>query len=326
MRRAAEAGAVVLPAMPGFYHGVRSIRDLVDFVVARICDQLGVDNIARPALGDAERTMLAPLRIMLEMIRFSHTLFALPFALLAAVMAWRPWLSRRHRGPGRYSRLDRPGGMVAPAADRTDHSTIGSARPARDDTRPDVLRGSFMVRNLGFGLLTVILSSAAFAGQACGQAEASAGWTDRVPKVPGASQYFVAPDGRAENAGTKGSPWDLGSVLGGRQRVAPGRHRLGAWWDVQGSQRRRSSKPPLQAQDGAPVIVRGYPGERATLVDCGIVLESTGAPCLGLGPGNPRHGHPAFEAGGAVPRRHPQVQPVPCLRARLQGDQPDHPR
>jgi flavin prenyltransferase len=44
MRRAAEAGAVVLPAMPGFYHGAQSIRDLVDFVVARICDQLGVDN------------------------------------------------------------------------------------------------------------------------------------------------------------------------------------------------------------------------------------------------------------------------------------------
>jgi flavin prenyltransferase len=44
MRRAAEAGAVVLPAMPGFYHGVTSIRDLVDFVVARICDQLGIDG------------------------------------------------------------------------------------------------------------------------------------------------------------------------------------------------------------------------------------------------------------------------------------------
>lgn len=44
MARASQAGAVVLPAMPGFYHGVKSIRDLVDFVVARICDQLGVDN------------------------------------------------------------------------------------------------------------------------------------------------------------------------------------------------------------------------------------------------------------------------------------------
>ncbi len=37
-----EAGAVVLPAAPGFYHGATSIADLVDFVVARICDQLGV--------------------------------------------------------------------------------------------------------------------------------------------------------------------------------------------------------------------------------------------------------------------------------------------
>lgn len=44
MQRVSVAGAVVLPAMPGWYHGVASIRDLVDFVVARICDQLGVPN------------------------------------------------------------------------------------------------------------------------------------------------------------------------------------------------------------------------------------------------------------------------------------------
>jgi 4-hydroxy-3-polyprenylbenzoate decarboxylase len=44
MHRATEAGAVVLPAMPGFYHGARSLGDLVDFVVARICDQLGVEH------------------------------------------------------------------------------------------------------------------------------------------------------------------------------------------------------------------------------------------------------------------------------------------
>jgi len=52
MRRAAEAGAVVLPAMPGFYHGVTSIRDLVDFVVTRICDQLGIDNQLMRRWGD----------------------------------------------------------------------------------------------------------------------------------------------------------------------------------------------------------------------------------------------------------------------------------
>ena len=44
MQCATQAGAVVLPASPGWYHGVTSLRDLVDFVVARICDQLGVEN------------------------------------------------------------------------------------------------------------------------------------------------------------------------------------------------------------------------------------------------------------------------------------------
>ena len=44
MRRVTEAGAVVLPASPGWYHGVESLADLVDFVVARICDQLGVEH------------------------------------------------------------------------------------------------------------------------------------------------------------------------------------------------------------------------------------------------------------------------------------------
>jgi 4-hydroxy-3-polyprenylbenzoate decarboxylase len=44
MLRASQAGAVVLPAMPGFYHGANSIADLVDFVVARICDQLDIPN------------------------------------------------------------------------------------------------------------------------------------------------------------------------------------------------------------------------------------------------------------------------------------------
>jgi flavin prenyltransferase len=42
MKRLSDAGGVVLPAMPGFYHQPKSIGDLVDFVVARICNQLGV--------------------------------------------------------------------------------------------------------------------------------------------------------------------------------------------------------------------------------------------------------------------------------------------
>jgi len=44
MGRAVRAGAVILPAMPGFYHRPESVGQLVDFVVARICDQLGIRN------------------------------------------------------------------------------------------------------------------------------------------------------------------------------------------------------------------------------------------------------------------------------------------
>jgi 4-hydroxy-3-polyprenylbenzoate decarboxylase len=44
MLRLARAGAVVLPANPGFYTHPGKIEDLVDFVVARILDQLGVQH------------------------------------------------------------------------------------------------------------------------------------------------------------------------------------------------------------------------------------------------------------------------------------------
>ncbi|GAB4149148.1 MAG: UbiX family flavin prenyltransferase [Planctomycetaceae bacterium] len=43
MKRLSDAGAVILPAMPGFYHNPLTIHDLIDFVVGRICDQLNLD-------------------------------------------------------------------------------------------------------------------------------------------------------------------------------------------------------------------------------------------------------------------------------------------
>ena len=42
--RLRQAGAVILFAAPGFYHLPQTIDDLVDFVVARCLDQLGVEN------------------------------------------------------------------------------------------------------------------------------------------------------------------------------------------------------------------------------------------------------------------------------------------
>ena len=50
----AEAGAVVLPAMPAFYTLPKSVDDMVDFVVGRVCDQLGVEHRLFPRWGVEE--------------------------------------------------------------------------------------------------------------------------------------------------------------------------------------------------------------------------------------------------------------------------------
>ena len=42
MLRLSHAGAVILPPSPGFYHHPQSVQDMVDFVVARILDHVGV--------------------------------------------------------------------------------------------------------------------------------------------------------------------------------------------------------------------------------------------------------------------------------------------
>ena len=45
---ATEAGAVVLPAAPGFYHRPTEVGQLVDFVVQRVLDLLGLDLSIAP--------------------------------------------------------------------------------------------------------------------------------------------------------------------------------------------------------------------------------------------------------------------------------------
>jgi 4-hydroxy-3-polyprenylbenzoate decarboxylase len=48
-----EAGAVVIPAAPGFYHRPTTVAELVDFIVQRVLDQLDLDiEIARRWTGD----------------------------------------------------------------------------------------------------------------------------------------------------------------------------------------------------------------------------------------------------------------------------------
>ncbi len=52
MLRLSDAGATILPANPGFYHHPESIDALVDFVVARILDQLRIEHTLMPRWGN----------------------------------------------------------------------------------------------------------------------------------------------------------------------------------------------------------------------------------------------------------------------------------
>lgn len=47
-------GAVVLPAAPGFYHRPTSVEALIDFIVARILNQLGIEHRLMPRWGEAQ--------------------------------------------------------------------------------------------------------------------------------------------------------------------------------------------------------------------------------------------------------------------------------
>jgi len=51
MTRVKQAGATLLFLAPGFYHGAESVDDLVDFIVLRCLDQLGLEHDAARRWG-----------------------------------------------------------------------------------------------------------------------------------------------------------------------------------------------------------------------------------------------------------------------------------
>lgn len=53
MLRLVRAGAVILPPSPGFYQHPQSVQDIVDFVVARVLDQVGVSHSLMQRWGEA---------------------------------------------------------------------------------------------------------------------------------------------------------------------------------------------------------------------------------------------------------------------------------
>lgn len=51
MLKLVRSGAVILPANPGFYHHPQTVQDMIDFVVARILDHLGIIHTLIPRWG-----------------------------------------------------------------------------------------------------------------------------------------------------------------------------------------------------------------------------------------------------------------------------------
>ena len=52
MLKLTNMGAIILPASPGFYMQPQNINELIDFIVARVLDQLGVDQDLMPRWGE----------------------------------------------------------------------------------------------------------------------------------------------------------------------------------------------------------------------------------------------------------------------------------
>ena len=52
MLRLAQAGATIMPANPGFYFNPQTVEEIIDFMVARILDHLGVEHTLSQRWGD----------------------------------------------------------------------------------------------------------------------------------------------------------------------------------------------------------------------------------------------------------------------------------
>ena len=110
MLRAQQAGAVIMPAIPSFYHHPKTIDDLVTQYVCRVLAQMDLPPGTTCTAGRASRnvkegggvsstSMASRIRTVLEMIKFEHSVFALPFALTGALLAARATHQPPHGWP-----------------------------------------------------------------------------------------------------------------------------------------------------------------------------------------------------------------------------------
>jgi hypothetical protein len=127
-------------------------------------------------------------------------------------------------------------------------------------------------RASGLGCWERALKPRPFQSVAIGAAVTILSLTVSGPVV--AAEYYAAPDGSATGQGTKAAPWDLSSALGGGKKIGAG----DTLWLTKGTYK-APFRPPglgfevkLEGRDGAPVVVRGVPGERVT-IDGGLLVQ-----------------------------------------------------
>ncbi len=88
-----------------------------------------------------------------------------------------------------------------------------------------------------------------------------------APSPLGGNQWFVSPSGHSSGNGSQSDPWDLQTALNQPSSVKPG----DTIW-LRGGRYIAPFKSHLKGASGKPIIVRAYPGERATLDGTGPFL------------------------------------------------------
>lgn len=101
------------------------------------------------------------------------------------------------------------------------------------------------------------------------QGNSATPWSVRVPLAPQPKEYFVAVDGKADNSGTEGSPWDLTSVASRKQKIEPG----SIVW-VRGGRYANPGRISLSGATGMPIHLRASLGERST-IDGGVDVSGS---------------------------------------------------
>ncbi|MHC4286297.1 MAG: right-handed parallel beta-helix repeat-containing protein [Planctomycetota bacterium] len=90
-----------------------------------------------------------------------------------------------------------------------------------------------------------------------------------------AGQWYIGPDGKAENAGTRESPLDIASALDGKQKVAAG----DTIYLLEGTYKRRPNELfeiRLTGTRDKPIHIRPLPGKRVR-IDGGLSMQSPSA-------------------------------------------------